>query len=262
MKRVISILFVCFMCLCIITPCLAEEFINPPVVDDAGYLSEDEFSELTQKAEEVRQNHNFEVAIVTETEMSGYDATSSADDIYDYLGYGAGADADGIMFYICADEREYHITTHADGLRVFNDSGIRYLEDNIRPYLSDDDYFSAMQTFIELSDELLYMAENGEPYNEEIPTSATYVIIILAIALIVPLIIAKIMTSIKAAQMKTAVSDNYAANYVKEGSKHINVSRDMFLYSQTTKTAKPKNNSSSSHTSSSGRTHGGGGGSF
>ena len=61
--------------------------------------------------------------------------------------------------------------------------------------------------------------------------------------------------------MKTAVENDYAANYVKPGSKQLTMSRDIFLYSHITKTEKPKNNSGS-HNSSSGRTHGGGGGSF
>ena len=58
-----------------------------------------------------------------------------------------------------------------------------------------------------------------------------------------------------------------AADYMKDGSLHINRSRDIFLYHQVTRTAKPKEESSggggsSTHTSSSGETHGGSSGSF
>ena len=54
---------------------------------------------------------------------------------------------------------------------------------------------------------------------------------------------------------------------MKDGSLHINRSRDIFLYHQVTRTAKPKEESfggggSSTHTSSSGETHGGSSGSF
>ena len=43
----------------------------------------------------------------------------------------------------------------------------------------------------------------------------------------------------------------------------VDESRDIFLYANVTKRAKPKDNSSSStHKSSSGRSHGGGGGHF
>lgn len=241
-------------------PSFAAEFTNPPIIDEAGYLTQSQLAELTQKLEVIRQKYNFEVAVVTESEMSGYDAMESADDIYDYHGYGAGANDDGILLYICRDVREYWITTHADGLRVFNDRGITYLKENIEPYLTEDQYYRAIVTFADLAEELLEMAAKGEPYNEK-HISTTYLLVVLGGALLIPLIIAKVMTNIKLAKMKTAVENDYAANYVKAGSKRLELSRDIFLYSHITKTAKPKNESGS-HQSSSGRTHGGGGGSF
>ena len=259
MKRIVSLLFVCLLCVTLTVPCFAEEFVNPPVVDAAQYLDEAQLEELSEKIDGIRQKYNFEVAIVTEAEMSGYDAMSSADDIYDYNGYGAGENDDGILLYICSETREYWITTHADGLRVFNERGIEYLKTNIEPYLADDNYYLAMDVFAELADELLEMAANGEPYNKK-NISTTYLLMVLGGALLIPFIIAKMMTGSKLAKMKTAVENDYAANYVKNGSKRLDFSRDIYLYSNITKTERPKNESS--HKSSSGRTHGGGGGSF
>lgn len=260
MKKVISLLFVSLICITLILPCYAAEFENPPIVDTAEILSESQLEELTEKAEEVRQKYNFEVAIVTETEMSGYDAMATADDIYDYEGYGAGENDDGILLYISESPREYWITTHAYGLTVFNDNGIAYMKKQILPHLEDNNYYLAMEAFIETADELLEMAENGEPFNKKQYDTKTLLIII-GCLILVPLIIAWFMTNMKLAKMKTAVENDYAANYVKPGSKRLDVSRDIFLYSRVTKTEKPKNNSGS-HRSSSGRTHGGGGGSY
>lgn len=260
MKRIVSLLFVCLLCVSLAVPCFAEDFVNPPIVDGAGYLNEAQFAELSEKIDAIRQKYNFEVAIVTEAEMTGYDAMSSADDIYDYLGYGAGENDDGIMLYICSGTREYWLTTHADGLRVFNERGIEYLKKNIEEELTNDNYYLAMDVFANLADELLEMAANGEPYNKK-QLDMTYVLCVLAGALLIPIIIAKIMTNSKLAKMKTAVENNYAANYVKDGSKRLDFSRDIYLYSNVVKTEKPKDDSGS-HKSSSGRTHGGGGGSF
>ena len=161
MKRIISLLFVCLLCVTLTVPCFAEEFVNPPIVDGAQYLNEAQLEKLSEKIEGIRQKYNFEVAIVTEDEMSGYDAMSSADDIYDYNGYGAGENDDGILLYICAETREYWITTHADGLRVFNERGIDYLKKNIEEQLVNDNYYLAMDVFADLCDELLEMAANG-----------------------------------------------------------------------------------------------------
>lgn len=260
MKRVISLLFVCFMCLALTVPSFAAEFENPPIIDEAGYLSESQLAELAEKLETIRQKYNFEVAVYTEYDMTSYDAMSSADDIYDYCGFGAGENDDGIMLYICSGTREYHITTHADGLRVFNENGIEYLKKNIQPHLEDDNYYLAMKVFAEKADELLEMAEKGEPFNKK-QYDIKYLLIVIGCALLVPLLIAWFMMNGQLKKMKTAVENDYAANYIKPGSKQITMSRDIFLYSHIIKTEKPKNNSGS-HTSSSGRTHGGGGGSF
>ena len=260
MKKIVALLVVCLICLALTVPCFAAEFENPPIVDGAGYLSAWENEELSERLEDIRQTYNFDVAIVTEDEMTRYAAMSSADDIYDYGGYGAGANDDGILLYICASTREYHITTHADGIRIFNENGIAYLQANLQPYLENDDYYAAMECFVDLAEELLAMAANGEPFDEA-QKDSTFVLIVIGAALLIPLIIAYFMMQGKLAKMKTAVENHYAANYIKPGSKTINMSRDIFLYSNIIKTEKPKSNSGT-HRSSSGRTHGGGGGSF
>ena len=153
------------------------------------------------------------------------------------------------------------MTTHADGLRVFNDNGIQYLQKNIVPYLKDNDYYGAMNQFADLADELLAMAANGKPFNKKQYDPETLLIMIGA-AVVVPLVIAYIFMKRKLSLMKTAVENDYAANYVKPGSKKLTASRDIFLYSHVTKTERPTSSGSGSHVSSSGRTHGGGGGRF
>ncbi len=260
MKRIISLLFVCVLCFALTFSSFAAEFVNPPVSDGAEYLTEGQIENLSAKLEEIRQTYNFDVAVVTEYEMTSGDAMASADDIYDYGGYGGGENDDGIMLYICSSTREYHITTHADGLRIFNENGIEYLKNNIQPYLAEDKYYLAMDTFADLAEELLEMAANGEPYNEK-ELDITYLLIVICGALLIPLLIAYFKMNGKLKKMKTAVQNDYAASYIKPGSKRLDVSRDIFLYSHLTKTEKPKSNSGS-HRSSSGRTHGGGGGSF
>ena len=235
-------------------------FENPSITDRAGYLMQSELDELTKDLDAVREKYDFEVAIYTESTMTSATAEASADDIYDYNGYGAGENDDGIMLYICSDTREYHFTTHGKGLEYFNTNGLIYLESQVLPYLSEDDYYGAFNAYIETADELLEMAESGTPYNEK-QYSTKYLIGVIIVCLIAPLLIALWMMNRKLKKMKTAVENDYAANYMKPGSMNITVSRDLFLYSTVTRTEKPKSNSGT-HTSSSGRTHGGRGGSF
>ena len=259
MKRIFSCLLLLLITTSFVVTAYAD-FQNPSIVDDAGYLMQSELASLSKELDEVREKYGFEVAIYTESDMTSSTAEASADDIYDYNGYGAGEDDDGILLYICSDTREYHFTTHGEGLKYFNSNGLKYLESKVVPYLSEDDYYEAFEIFIETTDELLQMAKDGKPYNEK-QYSTKYLIGVIIAALLIPLLVAWILMKKKLKKMKTAVENDYAANYVKPGSMNISVSRDLFLYSRITKTERPKE-SSGTHTSSSGRTHGGRDGSF
>ena len=259
MKRIFSCLLLLLITTSFVVTAYAD-FQNPSIVDDAGYLMQSELSSLSKELDKVREKYGFEVAIYTESDMTSSTAEASADDIYDYNGYGAGENDDGILLYICSDTREYHFTTHGEGLKYFNSNGLKYLESKVVPYLSKDDYYEAFRMYIETTDELLQMAKDGKPYNEK-QYSTKYLIGVVIAALLIPLFVALILMKKKLKKMKTAVENDYAANYVKPGSMNISVSRDLFLYSRITKTERPKE-SSGTHTSSSGRTHGGRGGSF
>lgn len=259
MKRIVIVLLLLLIASFVTIPVNAE-FENPSIVDEAGYLMQSECTKLSKDLDDVRKRYNFEVAIYTESDMTSATAEASADDIYDYNGYGAGKNDDGIMLYICSDTREYHFTTHGKGRKYFNSNGLKYLESKVRPHLLEHDYYEAFEAYIETTDELLQMAKNGNPYNKK-QYSVKYLIGVIATCLIAPLLIAFLMMKRKLKKMKTAVSNNYATNYIKTGSMNMAVSRDLFLYSMITKTERPKS-SSGTHTSSSGRTHGGRGGSF
>ena len=259
MKRIFSCLVLLLITTSFVVTAYAD-FQNPAIVDDAGYLMQSELASLSKELDKVREKYNFEVAIYTESDMTSGSAEASADDIYDYQGYGAGENDDGIMLYICSDTREYHFTTHGKGLEYFNSNGLIYLESKVVPYLAENDYYEAFEEYIETADELLQMAKDGKPYNEK-HYSTKYLVGVILVCLLAPLLIAFVMMKKRLKKMKTAVENDYAANYVKPGSMRIDTSRDLFLYSRITKTEKTKSNSET-HTSSSGRTHGGRGGSF
>ena len=241
--------------------CFAQ-FENRPVNDNAELLTESQFRDVTQKLNGLREKYDFDVAVYTEYEMSGATAESTADDIYDYGGYGYGEECDGIMLYISAEERRYHITTTGYGIYAFNDNGLEYLDMSIKPHLKNDDYYSAITEYVRLCDELLEMANNGSPYNQKHRKVSHYIVII-GLALIIPFFVAKSKTNKKLSRMKTAVMQRDADNCMKADSLKLDVSRDLFLYSTVSKTPRAKSSGgSSTHTSSSGRTHGGRGGSF
>lgn len=258
MKKIV-ILITAVFCLLSALPVYAE-FKQPPITDLAGYLTEEQNEELTARLNSIREKYSFDVAFVSEKSLSAVDAQASADDIYDYNGFGYGENYDGILFYIADYEREYHFSTCGSGETIFNENGLAYLEKKVVPFLKEDNYYAAVKSYAEHTEELLEMAAEGKPFNKR-QHSMKYILCVVAGALLLPLLFAYYMMMKKLAKMKTAVKEDYASNYMKPGSMSLDFSRDIFLYSTVTKTEREKS-SSGSHTSSSGRSHGGRGGSF
>ena len=258
MKRII-VLIVSVLCFLSALPAYAE-FKQSPVSDAAGYLTEEQNAELTERLDEIRRKYSFDVAFVSEDRLSSYDAQSAADDIYDYDGYGYGENYDGILFYIADSERKYHFSVCGSGETIFNENGLAYLEKKTVLYLKKDDYYAAVKSYADHAEELLEMAAEGKPFNKT-QHSMKYILCVVAGALLIPLVLAYFMMHKKLCAMKTAVKEDNAGNYMKPNSMNLDFSRDIFLYSTVAKTEKPKSDSGS-HTSSSGRSHGGRGGSF
>lgn len=261
MKKRLSIIILTFACMFLSGSAFAG-FVNPAVTDNAGYLTEAQRVNLEARLDGIRNEYNVDVAVYIEDEMSGADEQNTADDIFDYGSYGGGDGKDGILLYLSANPRKYHFTTHGEGITIFNDDGLDYLDGRVLPYLKEDDYENAFSEYADTAEELLEMAANGEPFVYKIEGS-DYLIIAIAL-LLVSLLIALIATLIKQSRMKTAIRQSHASNYTKPGSMNIDYSRDMFLYSNVVKTKRAEESSSSggTHTSSSGETHGGRGGSY
>lgn len=236
----------------------SQEGRMPSVIDEAGFLSDNEVSSITSRLDELRDRYQVDVAIVTEQAMLNDDAKDRADDIFDYNPYGMGDGNDGILLYVSAHPRKYHVSAHGNAMNIFNKRGLVYLTDNVEKHLRDNDYYGAFCAYADSCEEILETAAQGKPYNK--PDTMT-LFITLAVVLLIPLAAAGFMTYTKISKMHTAVKENYASNYVKEGSFQLSRSNDIFIYSNTVRTKRPESNSGT-HTSSSGETHSGRGGSY
>lgn len=67
-------------------------------------------------------------------------------------------------------------------------------------------------------------------------------LILIGVIIGIPLIVALVATLVQISKMKTARSEDYASNYIKQGSFNLTASHDIFLYTRTTRVAKPKQN--------------------
>ena len=246
-----------------------DEAHPPRVVDDGDLLSSSEETELTKKLDYISKGQGCDVIVVTADSLGSKTAQEFADDYFDYMGYGIGPQDSGILLLVCMEERDYAFSTYGFGITAFNDKGIDLLEEEVVPYLSDENFYDAFSQYGELCQELLIRANEGEPYgtggNGEDYTTGEMLAMGIPGAVALGTAGSGIATLSKKARLKTVRRRYGAEDYVVSGSMAVDRSNDYFLYSQITQRAKPKDNNSGGstlHRSSSGRMHGGGSGKF
>lgn len=237
------------------------------VIDDAGLIKASDEKELDKKIKNI-QKDKFDVVILTVKSLDGKSAQDYADDYYDNNDYGLDNEKSGVLFLVSKGDRKYHISTKGAGIKAFTDYGIGRIKEEIKPYLSDGDYFDACDEFLNITKNFVKAYKDGTPYDTDNPYNEEIDYVILeVIALVIAFVIALISVGIMRLRMNTAKPKGTAMEYIKKGSFKLTSEKDIFMYSTVTKTAKPKGNDNSAggsttHVSSSGSEHGGGGGSF
>lgn len=237
------------------------------VIDDAGLIKASDEKELDKKIKNI-QKDKFDVVILTVKSLDGKSAQDYADDYYDNNDYGLDNEKSGVLFLVSKGDRKYHISTKGAGIKAFTDYGIGRIKEEIKPYLSDGDYFNACDEFLNITKDFVKAYKEGTPYDTDNPYNEEIDYVILeVIALVIAFVIALISVGIMRLRMNTAKPKGTAMEYIKKGSFKLTSEKDIFMYSTVTKTVKPKDNDNSAggsttHVSSSGSEHGGGGGSF
>lgn len=237
------------------------------VIDDVELIKASDEKELDKKIKNI-QKDKFDVVILTVKLLDGKSAQDYADDYYDNNDYGLDNEKSGVLFLVSKGDRKYHISTKGAGIKAFTDYGIGRIKEEIKPYLSDGDYFDACDEFLNITKDFVKAYKDGTPYDTDNPYNEEIDYVILeVIALVIAFVIALISVGIMRLRMNTAKPKGTAMEYIKKGSFKLTSEKDIFMYSTVTKTAKPKDNDNSAggsttHVSSSGSEHGGGGGSF
>ena len=238
------------------------------VVDMAELLSDSDKTALLSKLDEISERQKLDIVVLTVNTLDGKTPRDYADDFYDYNGYGFGENKDGILLLVSMEDRDWWISTTGYGITALTDAGIEYISEKFLSDLSDGDYAQAFTTYAELCDQFITQAKTGEPYDiGNMPKEPFNVAWNILVAFVIGLVVAVIVTSIMKKQLKTVQLKSEANNYVKANSMILTENRDLFLYNQVSRRARPKetdnsSGGSSTHTSSSGSSHGGGGGKF
>ena len=249
------ILFLLILSLLCGTAAVAHGYTSR-VVDDAALLTGEQTQELAAIADQLSRKHNADIVILTVDSLGYKSAESFADDYYDDHGYGTGSDHTGILLLLSMEDRDWAISTCGDCIRIFSDRQLDQIFENIRPYLSDDDYYSAFSMYLHLVD------KRFESYAEGNKVTFFDVILRFMIALAIGAAAGGISLAVMRSKMNTAKRQSGAGNYVVDGTFRLYRQQDIYLYSRTSRTRKQQSSGSSTHRSSSGRSHGGRSGKF
>lgn len=245
MKKLIGVIsLILSLTLIIALPAWAARFNL--VEDRVGVLTESENLELNKLAKDIRDKYKCEISIVIVDDKGTGDVIDFAKSIYKKHEYGYGADKSGMILLLSMKERDYAIVAYGYGNTAFTDYGKSVLEDRyLLPLLKDDRYYEGFSIYLEQASEFLNMARNGTPFDIDTDEDAeSSVVMILAMIIFIPLVIAGIICFILLNQMKTAVPQIAADNYISEGGVKLTMQVDKFLFRTENRTRIEKGSSS------------------
>lgn len=206
------------------------------VYDYGDLLSADEEVALEDKLKDIAVTYGHDVIVYTADSMDGMDAEDYTEYLKDKLD--AGIDGSGIIYMVSMEYRDYDIYSFGRmENEIMTHSIIEDTADELRPYLTDGRYYEAFDKYADkVISEIQYVEEYGP--NEE-PSFA------IPIGIGCGLLIGLITVLVMKGNMKTTRAEAMANNYVRQGSFKLTNSRDIFLYSQVTRTKRASDTSSS-----------------
>ena len=251
MKKIISVIFISLLLVSLAAPAALasnlpswypEDVKNfkdfygqnlPHIVDDADIFTSSEEAELTNMIKSVTDKYGYDLVIYTDTTNYGLGPYEEqcAIDFYRFNGYGLGKEQSGVIIYVNMDPGNRYISYVGTGdvenrAYEYNET----IRENMLSDMSAGNYFSAMKTGIELTEELY---ETGKISHKRTPGDYLFCG---AAAAIVGLIAGAINSSSKVRKMKNVNFATYANDYIVQNSFNLRGVNEMFLYKNVTRT--------------------------
>jgi uncharacterized protein len=231
------------------------------VVDKANLLSASEKEDLASMVYRIAAAYNFDLVIVTETDIGDTSPRDYANDFFDNNGYGQ----DGCLFLQVTESHDFYFSTSGKGITVLNSYAYQKLKSDTVKHLVEDNSYAAFLAFVHNWDKFLSLNAKGRSYNFIYKWNIVLVLIVWIVAFVIGLIVVAswkggmdiVMTKTQAASYSVSNSLNFAAK--KDNFLHSTVSKTKL---QTHSSAAAKVAASNIHLSSSGKSHGGRGGKY
>ena len=240
MRKITSLLIILLLAASLTVTAFASGG-SPKIVDNADILTDYEESKLETIAQSLANEYDMDVVILTEDSIGLKNITDYADDYFDYKGYGIGPKHSGVLLLLDMEEREWAISTCGDTINALTDYGQEQIMDEVLEYLGDDEYYDGFRTYLDLLDEYFEAYENGDPIDKK--RDLFDIVFDLIVALGIGAVAGFITITVMKSGMKTAKPQRGAQSYVRQDSFKLNKQRDMFLYTNTTRTRRQSSSS-------------------
>ena len=247
MKRVISLFLVLILCLSLAAQVSAAQL--PRLVDSADLLLDGQEAELLTRLDQLSQELQVDVVVVTMESLGGYSADQVINAFYDEYGYGYGPNRDGVVLLLSMSERDWRILSNGFAADAITPGDIDSIGDRIVDELSGGEYYDAFMEFASLCEYEIEGERNGFPFNFGLS---------LLVSVAIGFVVAFIATGIMRSKLKSVRSRTGAKEYTVSGSMQLTRSSDLFLYRTMDRRRKPQQTSSGSRGGGGGRHVGGG----
>ena len=234
------------------------------IYDGAPLLTVEEEQKLREKIINTFGNEDYDVVIVTISDLDSRSPREYAEDFYDYNDF----NPNGILLLISLQSRDVYIVTSGYGQILFDQSRTDHMIDRITPSLSNQKYFEAMNLFLNEVEKANEKGPSKAMRNCEIINSygdyrckkQVPILWILPISFLVSLLV----TWICIRKYKKILLATNANLYLENSELSLGNKVDKFLHTSTARIRLSSSSSSSSggHHGSSGASHGGSGGKF
>lgn len=241
-KRISSLLAVMALALFLCVPALAAGFDEAElyfVTDEAGLLSEPEWSDLEARAEEISLKYKCGVYIIAVDNFANYadgnDVVEAAKNLYREYSLGYGGERSGVLLLLSMAERDYDLLAYGYGNTAFTDYGKDQLAEKFLDNFKDDDWYGGFQDYLEKSGSMLKSAREGHPL--DVDSNPLIRLDGIGISLLVGCVAAFVIAvGVSDHMMKSVSAKTKADTYLIAGSVEITGREDHFTHTTETRT--------------------------
>lgn len=243
MKKWISFLLATMaLALFLCVPALAAGFDEAQldfVTDEAGLLSDQEWSKLEARAEEISLKYKCGVYIILLNDFTGYTYDDSvyeaAKTLYQEYSLGYGTERSGELLLLSMAKRDYTLIAYGYGNTAFTDFGKDKLSEVFLDDFDDDNWYSGLSDYLDKSESMLKSARAGRPL--DVDSDPLIVMAGIGISLLVGCVAAFVVTVwLSDCLMKSVSAKTEADAYLTAGSVEITGREDHFTYTTETRT--------------------------